>query len=131
MPFALAIIGVVLLVAGVRNKQADLFTLVKGDFTGKNNFVFWMASIFFIGAIGYIPKLKPISTGFIALIIVVLFLKKGTGFFDRFTEALGMTATTNLQPSATQAPAPASTDTPVGNDLGQYLQALKPLGGIQ
>lgn len=129
MPFALAIIGIVLLVAGVRNKQADLYALVKGDFTGQNNFIFWMASIFAIGVLGYVPKLKPISSALLALVIVVLFLKKGVGFFAQFNTALGQTTTTVLNPDVTKtAPNP---NQPVGNDLGQYLQALQPLGGIQ
>lgn len=129
MPFALAIIGIVLLVAGVRNRQNDLFALVKGDFTGPNNFIFWMVSIFLIGAIGYIPKLKPISTAFLALVIVVLFLKKGTGFFAQLTTGLQSTQTTTLNANVTQ-PA-ANPSQPVGNNLSQYLQALPPLGGIQ
>lgn len=128
MPFALAIIGIVLLVAGVRNQQATLFELVKGDFSGPNNFIFWMVSIFAIGAIGYIPKLKPISTAFLALVIVVLFLRRGTGFFAQLNTALGNTTTT-LNPNVTTQP--VNPNQPVGNSLGQYLQTLQPLGGIQ
>lgn len=118
MPFALAIIGIVLVVAGVRNKQDQLFSLVKGDFTGPNNYIFWMLSIFAIGAIGYIPRLKPISTGFLALIIVVLFLKKGQGFFAQLGQAVS--TTTTVQPSAQTATQPLPN-----------LQGLQPLGGIQ
>lgn len=127
MPFALAIIGIALLIAGVRNKQDVLFALLKGDFTGENNFIFWAVSILIIGAIGYIPKLKPISTAFLALLIVVLFLKKGTGFFARLGQAVG--STTVLNPNVTKGqPNPSQ---PVGNNLQDYLQQLQPLGGIQ
>src|SRR5712671_4334194 len=97
MPFALLMIGVVLLVAGIRDKQDDLFALVKGDFTGQANFVYWVISIMIIGAVGYVPKLKPISTGFLVLVILVLFLKRGDpkgvggGFFEKFTAALNIT----------------------------------------
>jgi hypothetical protein len=90
MPFALLIVGVFLLVAGVRGTQNTLFALVKGDFTGTDNFIYWLLAILIIGAIGYIPKLKPISTGFLVLVIVVLFLSKG-GFFAQFTSAIGTT----------------------------------------
>lgn len=128
MPFALAIIGIALLVAGVRNKQDVLFALLKGDFTGENNFIFWAVSILIIGAIGYIPKLKPISTAFLALLIVVLFLKKGTGFFARLGQAVG--STTVLNPNVTKGPQPNPSQ-PVGNNLQDYLQQLQPLGGIQ
>jgi len=77
MPFALIIIGIVLLVSSVRNTQDDLYTLVKGDFTGQNNYLYWMVSILIIGALGYVEALKPISRAFLALLIVVLFLSHG------------------------------------------------------
>ena len=97
MPFGLLIIGVILLVAGVRNTQNDLFTLVKGDFTGDGNFIFWFFSILLIGLVGYVPKLKPISTGFLALVIIVLVFSKGNpnnpngGLFGQLTQGLNST----------------------------------------
>ena len=85
MPYALLIAGAVLVTASVRNKQSDLFRLLKGDFTGPNNFVFWFLAILAIGAIGYIPKLKPISQGFLVLVVIVLFIgDKNASFFPRF-----------------------------------------------
>lgn len=99
MPFALLIIGLVLLVSSVRNSHGDFFALVKGDFTGPNNFIFWVVSILLIGSVGYIPKLKPLSTAFLVLVILVLVLVKGNpkaqsgGFFQKFTEALNGTST--------------------------------------
>lgn len=97
MPFALLIIGIVLIVAGVRNTQGILFTLLKGDFTGNGNFIFWFVSILLIGSIGYIEKLKPLSTAFLVLVLMALFLSKGDpsksggGFFKQFSTALGGT----------------------------------------
>lgn len=99
MPFALLLVGLVLLISGVKNTQDTLFATVKGDFTGPDNFIYWFVAIIIIGAIGYVPKLKPISTAFLALVIVVLFLKKGNasglggGFFAQATSALGSTNT--------------------------------------
>ncbi len=102
MPFALLIIGLFLLISGIRNtagpvsQPGTLFALVHGDFTGTDNFIYWFLAILIIGAIGYIPKLKPISTGLMVLVIVVLFLKKGStggtggGFFQQFTSAVGI-----------------------------------------
>ncbi len=91
MPFVLIIAGVVLLIAAIRNTQQDLFFLLAKDFTGKDNFIYWFVSILIIGAIGYIPKLKPVSDGFLILVILVLFLRKGTGFFDMFQSQIGST----------------------------------------
>lgn len=106
MPFALLIIGVVLVTSGVRNTQDNLFNLVKGDFTGQNNFIFWFASILIIGAIGYVKPLKPISTAFLTLLVLVLFLSKGNpsgvggGFFQQFTSALGSTSNSTVGSNA-------------------------------
>lgn len=129
MPFAMLIIGIVLLVAAVRSTQDDLFKLVKGDFIGQGNFVFWVVSILIIGAVGYIPKLRPISQGFLALVILVLFLAKGDptklgsgGFFEKFTAALNSTKT--AQPSTAQST--ATTQPATSNPL----PTLPNLGGI-
>src|SRR5574337_1368808 len=97
MPFALIIIGSVMVIAAVKNTQGNLSQLVKGEFIGPNNFIFWLAAIFLIGAIGYIPKAKPIATALLALVIIVLFLKKGNtagvggGFFAQLTNGLQWT----------------------------------------
>ena len=86
-----------LLVTAVKNTQGTLFALVQGDLTGKNNFIFWMLSILAIGAVGYIPKLKPISVAFLTLVVIVLVLKKGNpqgiggGFFDQLMSGLNLT----------------------------------------
>jgi hypothetical protein len=98
MPFVLIIAGVVLIISAVRNTQQQLFYLLALDFTGPHNFIFWFLSILLIGALGYIPKAKPLSDGFLILVILVLFLKKGTGFFDMFQKQIGTTqnATPNV-----------------------------------
>lgn len=109
MPFALIIIGAVMVIAAVKNTQGTLGQLVKGDFTGPNNFIFWLAAMFLIGAIGYIPKAKGIATALLALVIVVLFLTKGNpqgvggGFFAQLTK--GLQSTTTAQPASQPAAA--------------------------
>lgn len=85
MPFALLIVGVLLVTSGVRNTYADLFTLVKGDLTGSGSFLHWALAILIIGAVGYVDELKPFSRAFMALLIVVLFLSNG-GFFAKFNQ---------------------------------------------
>lgn len=99
MPFALVIIGVVLLVSAVMGTTGTLFTLIRGDFTGPSNFIYWFTAILIIGAIGYIPDFKKFSVAFLALVIIVLFLKRGNangiggGFFQQFASAIGSTQT--------------------------------------
>lgn len=101
MPFVLMLAGAVLIVAAVRDTQQKLFYLLALDFTGQNNFVYWFLSILIIGALGYIPKAKPLSDGFLILIILVLFLRKGTGFFDMFQKQIALTEKSSPQVSAT------------------------------
>jgi hypothetical protein len=104
MPFALLIFGAVLLISAARgtttqgpNGGPGLFTLLEGDFTGQNNFIYWFLAILVIGAVGYIPKLKPVSVAFLTLVIMVLFLKKGNpsgaggGFFSQILAGVGTT----------------------------------------
>ena len=95
MPFVLIIAGIVLLVAAVRNTQQCLFFLLGHDFTGQNNFIYWFLSILIIGAIGYIPKAKPISDGFLILVILTLILKEKSGFFDMFQKQISQTQTSS------------------------------------
>lgn len=91
MPFTFIIAGLVLVIAGVRGTSDDLVTLVKGDFTGDNNFVYWVLAILVIGGVGYIPSLKSFSRAFLALVLIVLILaegKQGNGFFTEFESAV-------------------------------------------
>jgi hypothetical protein len=103
MPFVLIVSGSVLLIAAVRNTQQNLYLLLAHDFTGPNNFIYWFLSILVIGAIGYIPKAKPISDGFLILVILVLFLTKGSGFFDAFNRQIGTTQRVTPSVSGTGA----------------------------
>lgn len=115
MSYFFIIFGVVLVIASARNTQGCLFTLLQGDFfnnTGSNNcgstsgsvsYLYWLAAIFIIGAIGYDERIRPISDGFLALVIIVLLVHAGDpkgnggGFFNQFKNALiqigGTTAT--------------------------------------
>ena len=74
MPYALLVFGAVLFVAGIRGKNADLWALVKGDFTGNGNFIFWLVAIAIVGGAGYIKPIRPVSIAFMTLLLVVLML---------------------------------------------------------
>lgn len=94
MPFVFAFIGVVFLIAGVRGTSEDLLTLLKGDVTGDNNFVYWIISIGILGALGYVDSLRPLSRALLALVLVVLVLSEGKktaggGLFGKLQSAIG------------------------------------------
>lgn len=102
MPVAFIAIGALFLIAAVRGTLTDsgntpgLLTLLKSDFvstSASGNFLVWMASLWIIGALGYIPGFKPIANALLFLVLLVLFLTNskasGTGgLFAEFNKAL-------------------------------------------
>lgn len=104
MPFLFLVLGSVMVVSAVRGTNQQLVGLLKADFTGKGNFIYWLVSILAIGAVGYIPDLKPVSRAFLVLVVIVLLLKNG-GVFTQFLSAINGTQTAK----AMQASSPTST----------------------
>jgi hypothetical protein len=91
MPFVFLVVGAVFITAGVRGQSANLLTLLKGDFTGSNNFIYWFISIVVVGAVGYVKDLQALSRAFLVLVIIVLLLnedKNGQGFFTEIQAAI-------------------------------------------
>lgn len=84
-------LGIIAMGIAIRGKEDEFLALVKGDFTGQGNFIPWIASLFVLYLLGSIPGFKPVSRGLMLLVIVVLFLKRGTGFFDQLNKQLGIT----------------------------------------
>lgn len=90
MPLALFVFGVLFLVAAVRGKQKDLYSVLKDDFTGRNNFFFWAGSIWLIAAVGYVRELRALSNAFLVLVVLILLLSH-RDFFEKFMEQIGST----------------------------------------
>jgi hypothetical protein len=123
MPFALIIVGIVLLAAALRGQSANLFSQLKADFTGSGNYIYWVLAILIIGSIGYVKKLQPISDAFLALVLVVLFLSN-KGFFAQFMS--GISAASNCSgasdPLTTQYQQAISSTPSLLYQPGQSLQ---------
>lgn len=94
MTIFLLIVGVLLIVSGINNTSAELFGLVKSEFGGTDTagnkkdtgFLPWAFAIWGLGALGYIPGMRPVSNALLVLVAVVILLhaqKGGTGFFKR------------------------------------------------
>jgi len=76
MPFFLLIIGLIVIVAGIRSAQSgtDLIGLVKSDFSGSNNFFLWVLAIILVVAVGQVKAIRPISDAFLGLLILVIII---------------------------------------------------------
>lgn len=102
MAFALLFLGVMMIVSAIRNTHCALVALIANDFSGQNNFLYWVVALILIGSVGYIEKLKPISDGLLVLVLLALVLSRGNpkfnsagGFFKQFTAALGTSTKPN------------------------------------
>lgn len=71
MAFLALLIGVVLIVAALRNTHGQLLAALGQDVPG---FAVWGAAIFGLAVIGFIPGLKPVSRALLTLVIVVIVL---------------------------------------------------------
>lgn len=89
MPFVLFVAGLLLIITGVRGTSDKLYSLIASDFIGSSSFFPWVIAIFFIGSVGYVRTLRPLSNIFLVLVIIVLFLSNG-GFFAKFIEQTGI-----------------------------------------
>lgn len=102
MPIVFGVIGVLLIVAGVRGTTSQLFSLVKSDFSGQPNYFEWMIAIFLVGAIGYVKQLSTISRMMMILVAVGLLYKNKQVFSETQTETVANPTTSTQASTATQ-----------------------------
>lgn len=98
MPFAIILIGIMLISSGARNRAGQLGALIANDFSGQSNFFIWVAAIGAVGATGYYEPMKPVSRLFLFLVLLSMLLSN-KGFFANLLDAI----------QNFQAPAPSST----------------------
>lgn len=92
MPFALVVIGLLMVIAAYNNTQSLLAAQLKEDLTGTGGFIYWIAALLIIGAIGYVKPLETASRMMLLLLLIVFFLANG-GVFAKFNEALAGSGT--------------------------------------
>lgn len=84
MPLALFIIGAALIVSAFRGTEGQLGTLVLNDLSG--GFLKWLIALFIIGLLGYVPGIQTPSRFLLALVLLVLFIGNGQGFFAQLNQ---------------------------------------------
>lgn len=97
MPLLLIGTGLILILTAAMGSPSDLWKAVSADFTGPNNFLYWLVSIVALGALGYIKGLENLSRLFVVLLLAVIFLKSDTGFFAQLQKFINSTSTTQKQ----------------------------------
>lgn len=102
MPFVLIGVGILMGIVSFRNTQCQLGAQIAADFTGANNFFYWVAAIFIIGALGYVDELKAPSRALLGLVLVVMILSN-KGFFNQFVSQL-KSGSANPPPPPCQSP---------------------------
>lgn len=82
MPIIFLFLGALILAVAYQGTEEQFITLLKGDFTGQNNFAIWAIAILIVGALGAIPDVGVLADWFLALIIVAILLSH-QGFFSQ------------------------------------------------
>lgn len=115
MPLFFGVIGIVLIICALNNTLSSvsgslgLGDLIKRDFTGPNNFLVWIVALLVVGAVGYIPKFKPVSYTFFVLIFLAIILANqkrsgGGGLFANFFSAVTQAGVTGGEPTGGAVP---------------------------
>lgn len=117
MPFALVIIGLLMIITGINNTYAQFGAQLQTDFGGSKGFLVWALALAAVGALGYIENLRTFSHYFMALILLS-FILSNKGVFQNLQAALAK------GPTAPQPGAPSTFTIPIqlgGSMAGQTV----------
>lgn len=81
MAFLAILVALMVLVSAIRNTQGDLFSALAQDVPA---FGIWAAAIFALAMIGFVPGLKPVSRGLLALVLLVIVLRNYSAILSSF-----------------------------------------------
>ncbi|MBK8189086.1 MAG: hypothetical protein IPK79_01370 [Vampirovibrionales bacterium] len=119
MGIVILIIGVVVIIAAIRDTHEKLFGALAEDVP---DFMVWGAAVFAVGALGWIPGMNPVSRGLLALVIVVIVLGNYQAIIQGFSQDVGASADAPAQSSD-------SGNSPLGGSLGDVLGSMGGAGG--
>ncbi len=126
MPFVFLIIGVMLLVIGLRGQSQAATTLLKDEFTGSGSFIQWFIAIMVLGLVGYYKPIRPLTDGLIGLVILTMILNEQTknNIFKAFETALQNT-TPSPSGNAASSNATVSGAATATNPIANLVKALQ------
>lgn len=127
MPFVFVVVGIGLVVVAIRGTQATAFQLLQSEFSGPNSFIKWALAIFILGGLGYVPVIRPVTRAMLLLVLLVIFLKNGTGLFDKTKGFNAQIASPTAPPTPSTGAATASGATSTAPNVDPYL-LLSPQG---
>lgn len=87
MPFALVVIGLLMIITGINNTYSQFGSQLQSDFSGSKSFIVWILALGSVGALGYVKDLRQFSHYFMALILISMILSN-KGVFQNFQAAL-------------------------------------------
>jgi len=123
MTLIILIIGAVMIVAAVRNSHGALFTALKTDVPA---FTVWAAAILAVGAVGFIPGLKPVSRGLLGLVLMVIILRNYQNILNGFQSAW---QGAEAQASAAPSGGSGGSSSGGGFDWSGFIEGVK--GGLE
>lgn len=88
MPFALVLIGLMLIATGVQDTYVAMGAQLKKDFVGPKSFTMWAVAMIMLGMLGDIEQLRRLSWLFMFLVVLALFLSEGTDFLGKLQSAI-------------------------------------------
>ena len=114
MPVILLVIAILLFVSAYRgvNSISYLASNLEQDVAG---FFVWALAIIVIGAIGLIPNMRKVSNALLVLVILVIALKNGQGFFANLQN---VKSSIQAPPAETPLTAPGSAPGPGTTQAG-------------
>jgi hypothetical protein len=122
------VIGIVLVVAAIRNSYTALFSAIGTDAPG---FTVWAAAVIFVGALGFVPAFKTPSRALLALILIVIVINNYQAVFSGLAAAAkpgaGATGATGGQSNgatAGQSPSATGAASSVMSQLSNYANTI-------
>lgn len=135
MPFVLLFFAIAFVVVGFRGTTKQFIGLLEQDFVSTDGFLPWAVAVIAIGAVGYVPRIKPLSDAFLVLIIVVMLIAN-KGFFSDLSTQFGSLGASGADNAAAQGGATSGASSssaglnPTGSSLtGSATSALQSLTG--